>query len=161
VILRSGGIRDRTGRLEASAFLIDMNRLFERFVTVQLQRRLAGRFEVRAQEQLYLDMERRIPMPPDLVFYRRGHPRLVADVKYKLTDDGLGRNPDFYQLLAYCGALNLDQGYLIYSADQGALATAAAVVNGGPMLSVRPIQLAGLRAETDRALSALAHELYS
>ena len=46
VILHSGGFRDREGRLEASTFLIDMNRLFERFITEELRRRLAGRLEV-------------------------------------------------------------------------------------------------------------------
>ncbi len=50
VILRSGGVRDRAGTLEASTFLIDMNRLFERFVTIQLRRLLAGKLEVRDQE---------------------------------------------------------------------------------------------------------------
>lgn len=131
VILRSGGVRDRAGALEASTFLVDMNRLFERFVTVQLRRLLAGKLEVRDQEPTHLDIGRNIPMRPDLVFYRRGQPVLVADIKYKLTDDGLGRNADYYQLLAYCTALDIEAGVLIYSAD-GSVEGASAVVAMDP-----------------------------
>ncbi len=112
VVLNSGGVRDREGHLEASAFLIDMNRLFERFVTVQLRRLLAGSLEVRDQEQTHLDLGRKIPMRPDLVFYRRGRPVLVADIKYKLTDEGVGRTGDYYQLLAYSTAIGLRSGVL-------------------------------------------------
>lgn len=155
VILRSGGVRDRTGTLEASTFLIDMNRLFEQFVTVQLRRLLAGKLEVRDQEQTYLDVAHKIPMRPDLVFYRRGEPVLVADIKYKLTDDGLGRNADYYQVLAYCEAVGVSSGFLIYSSEVSA-PTTAKVVRGGPTLCVDPLAVGESRAPLDRALEELA-----
>jgi 5-methylcytosine-specific restriction enzyme subunit McrC len=94
-----------------------MNHLFERFVTVQLKRHLVGRLDVVDQEQTHLDIGRKIPVRPDLVFYRRREPVLVADIKYKIVDDGLGRNTDYHQLLAYCAALGLREGVLIYAAE--------------------------------------------
>jgi 5-methylcytosine-specific restriction enzyme subunit McrC len=114
VILRSGGVRDREGGLQASTFLMDMNLLFEQFVTGQLKRGLAGHLEVRDQVLSYLDIGGHVRMYPDLIFYRRGSPVSVADIKYKLTDDGLGRNSDYYQLLAYATTLQVRTGLLIY-----------------------------------------------
>jgi len=158
VILRSGGVRDRAGTLEASTFLIDMNRLFERFITFQLRRLLAGKLEVRDQEQTHLDVGHKTTMYPDLVFYRRSQPVLVADVKYKLTDDGLGRNGDYYQLLAYCSALELHRGVLIYSGEDHA-STVNQVVAGGPCLELRCLDLAGTRSNIGEAIAVLASEL--
>lgn len=159
VILRSGGIRNQAGSLEASTFLIDMNHLFERFITIQLRRRLAGKLAVRDQEHMHLDVGRKIPMRPDLVFYRRGEPVLVADIKYKLTDDGLGRNADYYQLLAYCQAYGVRRGVLIYSGDEDVSATSALVARGGPSLSVELVDLGGDRIRTEEALANLAGAL--
>ena len=161
VILRSGGIRDRTGTLKSSAFLIDMNHLFERFVTIRLRQLLAGRLEVRDQVQTHLDVQRKVPMRPDLVFYRQGEPVLVADIKYKLTDDGLGRNADYYQLLAYCRAIGVGRGVLIYSADGDVPASHALVVNDGPALRVEPVDLSGDRARIDWTMEMLALALSS
>ncbi len=159
VILRSGGVRDRAGTLEASTFLIDMNRLFERFVTIQLRRLLVGKLEVRDQELTHLDIGRKIRMYPDLVFYRRGEPVLVADIKYKLTDDGLGRNGDYYQLLAYCTALGLKRGVLVYSADETATVTTVKTVDQAQELRVTRLDLAGGRLLIDGALARLARGL--
>lgn len=53
-------------------------------------------------------------MRSDLIFYRRSHPAPVAHIEYKLTEDGQGRNADYYQLLAYCDALGLSAGFLIH-----------------------------------------------
>ena len=156
LILRSGGVRDRAGSLEASTFLIDMNHLFERFVTIQLRRLLSGRLEVRDQARTHLDVGRKVPMRPDLILYRRGIPVLVADVKYKLTEDGLGRNADYYQLHAYCQALRLGKGALIYSSEEGVQSTSVLVVDDGPLLSVEPVDLGGSRDRVDRGMANLA-----
>lgn len=158
VILRSSGVRDREGPLEASTFLIDMNRLFERFVTDQLKRLLAGRLDVKDQVLTDLDVGGKVNMYPDLVFYRRGRPVLVADLKYKLTEDGLGRTGDYYQLLAYSTALGLRNGVLIYAGDDQ-LATTARVVRAGPDLTVRPLTLSGNPLEVESSLKQLAGDL--
>jgi len=159
VILRSGGIKDRSGRLEASTFLIDMNHLFERFVTVQLRRFLAGRLEVRDQVKTYLDTGRQVTMYPDLVFYRRGVPVLVADVKYKLTDDGLGRTADYYQLMAYCSALDLPSGILIYGADTSESDSSVVIARSGDQLGLVPLYVGDDRRSVEQQLHDVAQRI--
>ena len=119
-------LQDQHGDTAASTFMLDMNQLFEDFVTARLQRALCGRLEVRPQTRPYLDDESRVQIKPDLAFRRRGETIGVADLKYKLTDPGpdaadavgpLAAHGDYYQLLAYTTALDLKQGTLIYCVD--------------------------------------------
>jgi 5-methylcytosine-specific restriction enzyme subunit McrC len=52
-------------------------------------------------------------MYPDLVWYPEpGRPGLVVDAKYKADKVP---NADVYQLLAYCTALGLSEGHLVYA----------------------------------------------
>jgi len=156
VILRSGGIKDRTGRLEASTFLINMNHLFERFVTIQLRRHLAGKLEVHDQVKTYLDTAHKVTMYPDLVFYRRGEPILVADVKYKLTEDGFGQNSDYYQLLAYCDAIGLRNGVLLYGATSQDDPVVRIETWSEQRLVILPLNLGGPPTEISQRLHDLA-----
>ena len=64
-------------------------------------------------------------MTPDLVLRRpRGRPFAVADAKYKKVVPADGdrvkwSHANLYQLLAYCVALKLDTGILIYAESEG------------------------------------------
>ena len=118
LVLANLALQDRVGETQASSFMLDMNKLFERFVTERLRRALRGRLEVKDQHRDRLDAERTVAIKPDLVFRSGGTPRFVADIKYKLTDeDAGGRNADYYQLLAYTTALDVPEGVLIYCLD--------------------------------------------
>ncbi len=118
LVLANLTLQDVLGETQASSFMLDMNELFERFVTERLRRALQGRLDVKGQHQDRLDKERYITIKPDLLFSANGTPRFVADIKYKLTDDrAAGRNADYYQLLAYTTALDLPEGVLIYCLD--------------------------------------------
>ena len=118
LVLANLTLQDAVGETQASSFMLDMNKLFERFVTERLRRALRGRLEVKDQHQDRLDEERTLTIRPDLLFRSGGSPRFVADIKYKLTDDAAGgRHPDYYQLLAYTTALDLPEGALIYCLD--------------------------------------------
>ncbi|MDE0675990.1 MAG: hypothetical protein OXH42_01460 [Acidimicrobiaceae bacterium] len=126
LILANCTLQDRHGDTAASAFMLDMNQLFEDFVTARLQRALRGRLDVRAQTRPYLDDECRVQIKPDLTFRHRGETVGVADLKYKLAEADasttgaagpLARHGDYYQLLAYTTALKLSEGTLIYCAD--------------------------------------------
>ena len=63
---------DQRGDHSASSFLVDMNQLFEDFVTQRLRRELRGRLEVLSQFGTHLAERRRVPIRPDLVFRRQG-----------------------------------------------------------------------------------------
>ena len=118
LVLENLTLQDTIGEVTASSFMLDMNDLFERFVTERLRRALRGRLAVKAQQTSYLDAERCVAIRPDLTFGSSGSTRFVADIKYKLTDDSAGGpNADLYQLLAYTTALDLPEGMLIYCLD--------------------------------------------
>ena len=118
LVLANLTLQDAVGETQASSFMLDMNELFERFVTERLRRALRGRLEVKDQHRDRLDEERTVAIRPDLLFRSGGSARFVADIKYKLTDDAAGgRHPDYYQLLAYTTALDLPEGVLIYCLD--------------------------------------------
>ena len=115
LVLANLTLQDAVGATQASSFMLDMNDLFERFVTERLRRALRGRLEVKDQHRDRLDEDHRVAIRPDLLFSSQGTARFVADIKYKLTDDGAGgRTADYYQLLAYATALDLPEGVLIY-----------------------------------------------
>ena len=115
LVLANLTLQDAVGATQASSFMLDMNELFERFVTERLRRALRGRLEVKDQHRDRLDEDRRVAIRPDLLFSSQGTAKFVADIKYKLTDDAAGgRHPDYYQLLAYTTALDLPEGVLIY-----------------------------------------------
>ena len=144
LILANLTLQDQHGDTTASAFMLDMNDLFERFVTERLRRELAGRLEVEGQQRSKRDTAESVTIKPDLLFRRGGSNVGVADVKYKLLDadepadndfgdaltsagessDNTGAelratHADYYQLLAYTTALGLPCGTLIYCVDAG------------------------------------------
>ncbi len=84
LILANCTLQDQHGDTAASAFMVDMNELFERFVTSRLRRELRGKLNVDAQRVTHLDTDRRVQIRPDLTFRRYGTEVGVADLKYKL-----------------------------------------------------------------------------
>jgi 5-methylcytosine-specific restriction enzyme subunit McrC len=145
---------DQRGGTTASSFMVDMNDLFERFVTERLRRALRGRLEVRSEPPVHLGEGRQVLMKPDLEFRRRGVPVYVGDVKYKLTADARARSGDYYQLLAYTTALDLPEGVLIYClADGGRPERSVTVRHAGKVLHTRAVDLTGpplaVQAEID------------
>ncbi|MFD8006323.1 McrC family protein [Streptomyces mirabilis] len=105
------------GGLRINGFLFDMNRLFEDFVTVALRESLRGTDLTGAlQDPLHLDEADAIRMRPDFVVYRSGGiPVAVVDAKYKAEKRAGYPDSDLYQMLAYCTALGLPEGHLVYA----------------------------------------------
>ena len=180
LILANCTLQDQHGDTAASAFMLDMNDLFEQFVTARLQRELRGRLEVAAQLRPHLDVERRVEIRPDLTLRQSGETVGVADLKYKLADSDtdaagtagpLARHGDYYQLLAYATALGLNEGTLIYCADVNEAEAAKQVPNGSlakSTITVRharmklhtvAIDLSGDPAKIDAKITALANHL--
>ncbi|MEV5417511.1 McrC family protein [Streptomyces albogriseolus] len=105
------------GGLRVEGFLFDMNQLFEDFVTVALREALRGSGHLaRFQDAHHLDEADAIRMKPDFVLYGpEGTPCAVADAKYKAEKPGGFPDADLYQMLAYCTALGLRDGHLVYA----------------------------------------------
>lgn len=107
--------------LAVDGFLLDMNKLFEDFVTVGLREALREHgLTARLQDPQHLDLAGRVGMRPDLVV-RTGDgrtPVAVVDAKYKVEKgDGL-LNADLYQALAYATVLGLREAHLVYAAGR-------------------------------------------
>ena len=150
---------DRKGGTPAACFMVDMNDLFERFITERLCRALSGRLTVEAQTWTHLDADRRVGMRPDLVFRRPGSGAVAyaGDIKYKLTEEAFGNNADYYQLLAYTTALDLPEGVLIYCRSEvGRPAREITVRHAGKKLHVRAVDLAGAPAKVAEEIERLA-----
>ncbi|MFE9742668.1 McrC family protein [Streptomyces sp. NPDC006477] len=126
-LLLSGGSIRLEGGLPAPAdgFLLDLPRVFERFVSVTLGAALA-RHGIRCapQDVHRLDEAGRAVLRPDLVLYRGGRPVSVMDAKYVFLAATAPRVDHLYQLLAYCTALGITHGHLVYAAGApGAVST--------------------------------------
>lgn len=162
LILQSLSIRHAAGGVRGTAFLLDMNRVFENFVVVALREALAvseGSFPQGARgRQLYLDEERRIRIEPDLSWWFAGRCVFVGDVKYKRAPAESVPNADLYQLLAYTVATGLPGGMLIYAAGERAPAVHT-VSSLGKRLAVRVLDVAGSPEEILGSVSILADEI--
>jgi 5-methylcytosine-specific restriction enzyme subunit McrC len=157
LVLRDLTLADQRGERAAASFLINMNDLFQDFVTLRLRRLLRRRLDVEAEPDVYLGHGRKVRMAPDLVFSRHGEAVFVGDTKYKLLGDQLGRGGDYYQMLAYTTALDLPGGVLIYCSTEGAIPDRVIeVVYAGKQLWTYPLDLGGLPAAVDQNLTALA-----
>jgi 5-methylcytosine-specific restriction enzyme subunit McrC len=157
LLLENLTLVDRRGRTTASSFLVDMNKLFERFVTARLRRALRGRLEVRTEPPVDLAYGGQVRMKPDLEFRRRGKTVYVGDIKYKITADGRARNADYYQLLAYTTALDVPEGVLVYClADGGNPERSVTVRHAGKVLYTRAVDLTGPPDAVAAELEALA-----
>ncbi|MFI0895020.1 McrC family protein [Streptomyces sp. NPDC020983] len=107
--------------LSIDGFLLDMNKVFEDFVTVALREALRERgLTAYLQDPHHLDTAGKVKIRPDLVA-RTGDGRTalaVVDAKYKVEKpDGL-LNADLYQALAYATVLRLPEAHLVYAAGR-------------------------------------------
>ena len=104
------------GRVLADGFMVEMSTVFEAFVSKALGERLVeigGRYDTQYPEAL--DEAGSVRMEADMVWSRNGSPIAVIDAKYKAEKPSGFPNADFYQMLAYCTALRLPIGHLVYA----------------------------------------------
>ena len=142
LVLRHGAFEAARGKVRASGFLMDMNQVFQEFVTVALRETLGVSERVFGEHSIrWLDREGRVPLRPDLTWRDGSRFRFVGDVKYKRIDTGVP-NADLYQLLAYATALNLPGGLLIYAQGEREPATYT-VRHSGKRLEVAALDLSG------------------
>jgi 5-methylcytosine-specific restriction enzyme subunit McrC len=117
--LRNASVELYNGRTDAVGFLVNMDALFERFVVASLRSTLGLRQQQWRHHPsgLRLDERGAIAVTPDALWTdSQGRPRLPVDVKYKSTMRG--ENPDIYQMVAYCTALGVRDGVILYANAQ-------------------------------------------
>jgi 5-methylcytosine-specific restriction enzyme subunit McrC len=119
LILRGRSLHGSAGASTSTGFVFDMNKIFEDFLSTALSEALQphGGY-VRTQAIAPLDLAGGVSIKPDLLWCAGGVPRAVIDAKHKeLTDAGMPKAGDAYQMLAYCTALKMPRGYLVYAKD--------------------------------------------
>ena len=118
LILRHSAFQSSRGVIRASGFLVNMNDLFQEFVTVALREALGiserafGEYGIPS-----LDKDNRLRLRPDLVWRDGSSCVFVGDAKYKDIADKAVPESDIDQMLAYVTALNLQSGMLIYAGE--------------------------------------------
>ena len=143
LILRHGAFESGRGDLRASGFLMDMNVVFQEFVTVALREALGVSGDVFLEKVVRsLDEEGKVHLRPDLTWWEGRECVLVGDAKYKDLTDDRASNADLYQLLAYATALDLPGGLLVYAKGEREPATYH-VRHSGKRLEVAALDLSG------------------
>ena len=143
LILRHSAFESDRGDVRAVGFLMDMNDLFQEFLTVALREALGLSEQVlRAERQVTLDKDDRATLKPDLSWWDGDICTFVGDAKYKNLTGKSVPSADLYQLLAYATALNLPGGLLIYAKGE-ADTWSYRVKNADKCLDVMALDLSG------------------
>lgn len=161
LFLEGASLSEVEGSLTFRTFLLDMNRLFETFVTQVLRDRAPFGISVAAQVPIHLDEQKKVPMQPDLVIRDRGVSRLVADCKYKRLELDEFRHHDVYQVLAYCTAINVEQGLLVYPSHEVNVREEVSVRHAPVVIRQTTLDLSGNLEALALACDCLAHDVFS
>jgi 5-methylcytosine-specific restriction enzyme subunit McrC len=133
---------DKVGEIRFRGFLLDMNDLFEKYIS-QAFLENHGQFEVKDQRRGLLFEERDVPIRPDLTILLNGRPVAVVDAKYKRTHEEEFKNFDVYQMIAYSTALGVDSAFLIYPEEDESDSAWQGRVRRSPIrVSVHTVNLA-------------------
>ena len=121
LVLRRRLFESGRGGVSAPGFHLDMNVVFQRFVTRALRealgvsdRTLRSDDALGRSHRISLAEDGRIRLKPDLSWWDGPRCTFVGDAKYKHIKTNVP-NADLYQLLAYATALDLPGGLLIYA----------------------------------------------
>ena len=116
LILRHSAFSSARGAVRASGFLVNMNDLFQEFLTVALREALGVSSEtLRSEREVEFDEDGRAGLKPDLSWWDDDICTFVGDAKYKNLTNNRVPNADLYQLLAYATTLKLPGGLLVYA----------------------------------------------
>ena len=141
LILRHGSFESGRGEVRASGFMMDMNVVFQEFVTVALREALEVSSIAFGERSIStLDEAGSVKLRPDLVWREGSKCLFVGDAKYKKIEIQHAPNADLYQLLAYVAALDLPGGMLIYAEGEDE-PTVHTVRHSGKRLEVAALDL--------------------
>ena len=164
LILRYSTIETERGVARAAGFLMDMNRVFQDFVTQALREALGlSKRTFRSDSRIRgvtLDEGSSVRLKPDLSWWDGSDCTFVGDAKYKRVPDERVPNADLYQLLAYVTALNLPSGLLVYAQGE-ADDVAHRVRHVGKRLVIATLDLSGTIDSVSDRVEKLAEKVRS
>ena len=113
-LINSGkGFYEDFGGVSVSGFMIDMYRVFEKFLLRELKVRLEKHGGVVKTVNLHLDKDNRQKAQIDIMWRKDGEIKFIADAKYK--DPTANWESDLYQVNTYATAFSLDSIHLVYA----------------------------------------------
>jgi 5-methylcytosine-specific restriction enzyme subunit McrC len=148
----------------APAFLLDMEQAFEGYLTRGVVSAFARSRRVTVEAQATRTVSRPaagqpdVTMRPDLLIGAAGRPALAVDAKWKRPPKGALVTADLYQVLAYCTALGLGKGVLVYPGRRDR-AWDYEFPHTPIRVAVRTLRVAGPRQACTRSLRRLARSL--
>ncbi len=146
LIIENSSLELFHGEVTGASFVLDMNKVFQDFVTVALREKLGvSENTFRSDKKIprvTLDQAGSIKLEPDLSWWESGKCTFVGDAKYKNITDKSVPESDIYQMLAYITALNLQGGMLIYAKGEADVATYQ-VRHAGKTIEVASLDLSG------------------
>ncbi len=141
---------EAAGAAPSPAFLLDMERVFERFCAWNLCRHCDQGYRVEVQPSLQVS-DPPLPMRPDLLVWKNDEPALVLDSKWKTSR----KADDVQQVLAYCQALGIRRAGLIYP-GRGDSGREYRFPRSGTRLTLFKVNVTGPRDHCRRAGRRLA-----
>jgi 5-methylcytosine-specific restriction enzyme subunit McrC len=151
--LVASGLGFDVGRSAGPSFLLDLEEIWERYVTASIARAFADRSEVSVHAQPILsigrdsDQQPPLRLRPDVVIRLDGKPRFVVDAKWKRLDASPPTD-DVHQALAYAAALGASKAALVYP---GGGSRRRAYTTAGPRLNVLSLRVTGPAAQCETA----------
>lgn len=136
------------------SFVIDMNKLFEAFVSQAIFKACHWPASANLQRYTPFDVHSRVSMRPDILISSYGEPQVVADCKYKRIGIDEFKWFDHYQVLAYCTALGVDRAMLIYPKHEQVVEDELEILNS-------PVTIRQLTIDLDQPWSKLLQECRS
>lgn len=141
LFLDKESISERPGAIGFRGFLLDMNELFEQFVSTAFQ--VVGqrtRLIVVSQASAYLSLYP-VRIRPDITIRTGPAVMAVVDAKYKRRSD-VYDNPDVYQMLAYATALSCRRTFLVFPTSECDRDGPVEIVNSPVTVEIRRIDIA-------------------
>ncbi|WP_410562516.1 McrC family protein [Amycolatopsis sp. cmx-4-61] len=156
VILQTRSPEHSPGALGVNGFMFNLETIFEDFVTTSIATALGSRVEGWPSAPYYshLDKGNEVTIKLDMVWNHRDRPVAAVDAKYK----GKRNNDNLFQMLAYCTALGLRQGHLVYARGTAPLRTYQ-VKQGGVELFVHAIDLTAPRGALLDSIDRIADQI--
>ena len=164
LILRYSTIETGRGATRAAGFLMDMNRVFQDFVTQAIREALGLSDRTFRSEGgtrgVTLDEGRSVQLKPDLSWWDGPDCTFIGDAKYKRVVDERVPNADLYQLLAYATALDLPTALLVYAQGE-ADDVAHRIRHVGKRLEIATLDLSGTIDSVRDGVEKLAEKVRS
>ena len=147
------GPGDASGPTGCPAFLLDMERVFERYVTRGVLEAFGGAATAQETHVVAAGLE----MRPDVTVRHGGRPALVVDAKWK-RPAGAPACADLYQMLAYCTALGVGRAVLVYPGRRDRMRIYP-LLNAPIRLEMRTLRVVGDATACRRSLGRLGRAL--